>query len=113
MVGRNWYRRCKELVDNYEPDLPYFDILDLRLAQGGLDIAAHYCKASVARRGRLDVVLSTKELPEDRQGALIEDVERGYRAEINPFVWQTDTCIGEWHYNREVFERKSYMRADA
>ncbi|WP_423065178.1 alpha-L-fucosidase [Devosia sp. CN2-171] len=48
-----------------------------------------------------------------RQGALVEDVERGYRAEIVPHVWQTDTCIGEWHYNRQVFERKGYMKADA
>jgi alpha-L-fucosidase len=78
-----------------------------------LDIAAHYYNASVARRGSLDVVLNTKELPPDRQGALVEDVERGYRAEIVPHVWQTDTCIGEWHYNRQVFERKAYMKADA
>jgi alpha-L-fucosidase len=113
MFVRNWYRRCKELVDKYQPDLLYFDNFDLPLGQAGLDIAAHYYNASVARRGRLDVVLNTKELPEDRQGALVEDVERGYRAEIIPFVWQTDTCIGEWHYNREVLERKSYMRADA
>lgn len=59
------------------------------------------------------MVLNTKELAANRQGALVEDVERGYRAEIVPHVWQTDTCIGEWHYNRQVFERKSYMKADA
>lgn len=110
---RNWYRRCKELIDKYEPDLLYFDNFDLPLGQAGLDIAAHYYNASVARRGSLEVVLNTKELPADRQGALVEDVERGYRAEIVPHVWQTDTCIGEWHYNRQVFERKSYMKADA
>ena len=110
---RNWYRRCKDLIDSYEPDLLYFDNFDLPLGQAGLDIAAHYYNASVARRGRLDVVLNTKELPEDRQGALVEDVERGYRAEIVPHAWQTDTCIGDWHYNRQVFERKGYMTADA
>jgi len=110
---RNWYRRCKELVDRYDPDLLYFDNFDLPLGQAGLDIAAHYYNASVARRGGLDVVLNTKELPHERQGALVEDVERGYRAEIVPHVWQTDTCIGEWHYNRQVFERKSYMKADS
>jgi alpha-L-fucosidase len=110
---RNWYRRCKELIDKYEPDLLYFDNFDLPLGQAGLDIAAHFYNSSIARRNTLDVVLNTKELPADRQGALVEDVERGYRAEIVPYVWQTDTCIGEWHYNRQVFERKSYMKADA
>jgi alpha-L-fucosidase len=59
------------------------------------------------------VVLNTKELAADRQGALVEDVERGFRSSIVPEVWQTDTCIGEWHYKREIFERKAYMRADA
>ena len=86
---RNWYRRCKQLIDKYEPDLLYFDNFDLPLGQAGLDIAAHYYNASVARRGSLDVVLNTKELSPDRQGALVEDVERGYRAEVVPHGSQT------------------------
>jgi alpha-L-fucosidase len=40
-------------------------------------------------------------------------VERGYRSEILPHPWQTDTCIGDWHYNRKRFLEKSYMPADA
>lgn len=110
---RNWYRRCKELMDRYRPDLVYFDNFDLPLGQAGLDIAAHFYNSSVQRDGQLEVVLNSKELLPDRQGALIEDVERGYRAEIVPHVWQTDTCIGEWHYKRDIFERKAYMDADA
>jgi alpha-L-fucosidase len=43
----------------------------------------------------------------------VEDVERGYRSDIVPHAWQTDTCIGEWHYKREIFEKKAYMGADA
>jgi alpha-L-fucosidase len=110
---RNWYRRCKDLIDRYTPDLVYFDNFDLPLGWAGLEIAAHYYNSALARRGALDVVLTTKELHPDRQGAVVEDVERGYRAEIVPHVWQTDTCLGEWHYKRELFERKSYMGADA
>ena len=52
-------------------------------------------------------------LPEDRAPAVVEDVERGFRAEVVPHPWQTDTCIGDWHYNRERFLKKSYMPADA
>jgi len=110
---RDWFRRCKDLIDRYDPDLIYFDNFDLPLGQAGLDIAAHFYNRSIATRGGLDVVLNTKELAADRQGALVEDVERGFRAGIVPEVWQTDTCIGEWHYKREIFERKAYMRADA
>jgi alpha-L-fucosidase len=110
---RDWFRRCKDLIDSYDPDLVYFDNFDLPLGQAGLDIAAHFYNRSIATRGGLDVVLNTKELAADRQGALVEDVERGFRSSIVPDVWQTDTCIGEWHYKREIFERKAYMRADA
>jgi alpha-L-fucosidase len=58
-------------------------------------------------------VVNCKELPENRQGAVVEDVERGFRAEIVPHPWQTDTCLGDWHYNRVRFTEKSYMHAAA
>ena len=48
-------------------------------------------------------VLNCKMLPEDLRAAVVEDVERGYRSEVVPHPWQTDTCIGDWHYNRERF----------
>jgi alpha-L-fucosidase len=43
----------------------------------------------------------------------VEDVERGFRADIVPHPWQTDTCIGDWHYNRARYNDKSYMGAAA
>ena len=37
---------------------------------------------------------------------------RGYRARRRqrhpPVPWQTDTCIGDWHYDRRVFEEHRY-----
>jgi alpha-L-fucosidase len=39
------------------------------------------------------------------------DVERGLRSEISPEPWQTDTCIGDWHYDRRIFEEKRYLPA--
>jgi alpha-L-fucosidase len=110
---RQWYLRCKDLIDSYKPDLLYFDNFDLPLGQAGLDIAAHYYNASLAWHGKLDVVINTKNLPEDRRAAVIEDVERGFRSDIVPHPWQTDTCIGDWHYNREKYDNKSYMSAQA
>lgn len=111
---RNWFRRCKDLIDSYKPDLLYFDNFDLPLGQAGLDMAAHFYNASLQwHGGKLEAVLNTKELPPERFGALVEDVERGYRSDIVPHVWQTDTCIGEWHYKREIFDTKSYMSAAA
>ncbi len=110
---RQWYLRCKDLIDSYQPDLLYFDNFDLPLGQAGLDIAAHYYNSSLRWSDKLDVVLNTKNLPDDRKGAVVEDVERGFRSDIEPHAWQTDTCIGDWHYNRAHFTNKSYVKADA
>jgi alpha-L-fucosidase len=41
----------------------------------------------------------------------VEDVERGQRDGIEPLPWQTCTCIGDWHYNRGVFDNHQYKSA--
>jgi len=109
---RMWWLRCKDLIDSYQPDLLYFDNTGLPLGQAGLDMAAHFYNSTLARAGALPV-LNAKMLPEEHRAALVEDVERGFRSEVVPHPWQTDTCIGDWHYNRERFLDKSYMPADA
>jgi alpha-L-fucosidase len=108
---RRWFLRCRDLIDSYQPDLLYFDNDGLPLGQAGLDIAAHFYNASMAWHGKLEAVLNTKGLPAERRPALVEDVERGSRESIQPQPWQTDTCIGDWHYNRSVFDNHRYKSA--
>ena len=36
------------------------------------------------------------------------DIERGKSDRLEPYPWQTDTCIGGWHYNRGTYERHGY-----
>jgi alpha-L-fucosidase len=110
---RQWYLRCKDLIDSYQPDLLYFDNTGLPLGQAGLDMTAHFYNSSSARHGSLQAVVNCKMLPDDRRAAVVEDVERGFRSDVVPHPWQTDTCIGDWHYNRERFLQKSYVPADA
>jgi alpha-L-fucosidase len=109
---RQWYLRCKDLIDSYKPDLVYFDNFDLPLGQAGLDITAHYYNASRQwNGGRLEAVVNVK--PEHGRvvPGVVPDVERGLRSDINPVVWQTCTCIGSWHYDRRIFEQKRYLPA--
>jgi alpha-L-fucosidase len=108
---RQWYLRCKDLIDSYQPDLVYFDNFDLPLGQAGLDVTAHYYNSSIKWHGSLQAVVNCKALPENRRAAVVEDVERGFRADIVPHPWQTDTCIGDWHYNRARYTDKSYANA--
>ena len=105
-----WWLRCKDLIDSYRPDLLYFDNSGLPLGQAGLDMAAHYYNSSLSWHGGLPV-LNCKMLPEDRRPAVVEDVERGFRSEVVPHPWQTDTCIGDWHYRRSTFEQHKYKSA--
>ena len=56
-------------------------------------------------------MINGKGLPPERRAGLVEDVERGGRNSIQPLPWQTDTCIGDWHYNRGVFTDHRYKSA--
>ena len=109
---RRWFLRCQELVDKYQPDLLYFDDTELPLAQAGLDIAAHFYNANIGQRGVLEAVLTSKGLQPDHAGAMVLDIERGRADRILPAAWQTDTCIGDWHYRRETFEQHKYKSAE-
>jgi alpha-L-fucosidase len=84
----------------------------LPLGQAGLDVTAWYYNASRSwNDGKLDVVVTGKELTAQQRTALVEDVERGFSDILRPLPWQTDTCLGNWHYDRSLFERHGYKSA--
>jgi alpha-L-fucosidase len=110
----NFYDRTVELINKYEPELVYFDDTILPLwpvSDAGLKIAAHLYNSSIARHGKLEAVLFGKILNEAQRRTMVWDVERGASDRIEPLPWQTDTCIGDWHYNRTVYDRKQYKSA--
>jgi len=104
-----WFLRCQDLIDQYKPDLVYFDNFALPLGQAGLDIAAHYYNASLAwHDSRHEAVLNIKGVSPERRSAVIDDIERGVAEGIREAPWQTDTCIGAWHYERRLYEQNQY-----
>jgi alpha-L-fucosidase len=106
---RTWFLRCKELVDKYKPDMLYFDDTELPLGQTGLDITAHYYNANMRwHKGNEEAVVAAKEYTPEHMGASMLDIERGRAQGILDAPWQTDTCIGEWHYKRSIFEQHKY-----
>lgn len=95
--GLSWYRRTKELIDKYDPDLLYFDGA---LPQGdfGLNIAAHYYNHNIKTRARLDGVLTVKNRSKPLPGFTV-DVEAGGVQGMMPDPWQVDTSINPgWFY---------------
>ena len=108
-----WFLRCKDLLDTYQPDMLYFDNTELPLGQTGLDITAHFYNSNMRRNGgKLEAVVFGKEFVPQHRGAAALDLERGRSNDILPLPWQTDTCIGDWHYNIDTFEQHKYKSAE-
>ncbi|MGN6424815.1 MAG: alpha-L-fucosidase [Asticcacaulis sp.] len=108
---KKWLARSNDLIDKYQPDLVYYDDTALPLEQAGLDATAYYYNQSLKWHGKLDVVATGKKLSDLQRRAITEDVERGYSDSLRPIPWQTDTCIGNWHYDRPLYERNGYKSA--
>lgn len=107
-------KRTIDLIDNYNPDLIYFDDTALPLhpvSDAGLKIAAHFYNKSIKEKGSLEAVLFGKILDEQQRKCMVWDIERGQSNNIEPLPWQTDTCIGSWHYNKPVFDNHKYKSA--
>ena len=109
-----FFNRTIDLIDKYEPDLIYFDDSQLPLwpiNDAGLRIAAHLYNKSIQKKGSLQAVLTGKILDENQRKAMVWDIERGQSNTIEPLPWQTDTCLGDWHYDRSIYDRKGYKTA--
>ncbi|MFB9843172.1 alpha-L-fucosidase [Mucilaginibacter ginsenosidivorans] len=99
---KHWFLRIKDLVDQYQPDLLYCDGA-IPFEEHGLSMLAHLYNQSAAKNGGIAQSVYTSKRAEDSQvGTCVFDVERGVVDSIWPRPWQTDTCIGDWHYNRDT-----------
>ena len=55
--------------------------------------------------------MTCKDVSSDPRRALVLDRERGAQQGIETLPWQTDTCIGNWHYERSLFDQHKYKTA--
>jgi alpha-L-fucosidase len=109
-----FFKRTIDLIDKYDPDVVYFDDTVLPLypiSDVGLKIAAHLYNKSIKTKGSLQAVINGKILNEQQRKCMVWDIERGQSNNIEPLPWQTDTCIGSWHYNKPIFDNHRYKSA--
>jgi len=93
-----YFHRIKDLVDSYQPDLLYTD--------GGMEfggfglatVAELYNVGPIDQHGNSEAVYTSKTKADCDSGICVLDHERGVADNISPAPWQTDTCIGQWHY---------------
>ena len=103
---KNFYDRTRDLIDQHNPDLLYFDDSLLPLGWGGMNIGAYFYNNSLGKNGgKLQAVLNVKDVPDRLATAVVADYERGLTAEIMKYPWQSETCIGGWHYLRYLYEK--------
>jgi alpha-L-fucosidase len=56
-------------------------------------------------------VLDLKEVPEPIWGTLTRDFEMSLADTLQKEPWQTEVCIGSWHYERAHLENHTYQKA--
>ena len=109
------YNRTVQLINDYDPDIVYFDDTYLPLwpvSDAGLKILAHGYNHSAARNGgQSQIVFTGKVLTDWQKNTLLWDVERGAPDAIQERPWQTCTCIGNWHYDKHIYYQDRYKSA--
>ncbi|MGH9584145.1 MAG: alpha-L-fucosidase [Bryobacteraceae bacterium] len=103
---RNFYDRTRDLVDQHNPDLLYFDDRLFPLGWGGMNIGAYFYNHSKRlNAGKVEGVINIKMVPPHLSKAVVADIERGIASSILPYPWQSETCIGQWHYLRALYNK--------
>ncbi|MGO9969022.1 MAG: alpha-L-fucosidase [Bryobacteraceae bacterium] len=103
---REWFLRARDLIDQHQPDL-YYEDGGIPFGRWGRSLVAHYYNQSLrGHPGQVEVVYTGKRRSECASGLCVLDVERGVVDEIELEPFQTDTCIGDWHYNRDAVYKR-------
>jgi alpha-L-fucosidase len=97
-----YFNRIKDLIDQHQPDLLYTDG-GIPFEEYGLSTVAELYNVSAKyHQNRVEAVYCSKQATDCTSGTCLLDHERGVMDSISPDPWQTDTCIGDWHYKRGI-----------
>lgn len=92
--AQNWLNKVKEVIQNYQPDLIYFDnklnILDEKYR---LDFLQYYYNYADSIKQEVVVTYKAKDL---KEGSGILDLERARMSDKKDFLWITDDSI-DWN----------------
>jgi len=88
-----------DLIDKYQPTALHgwpFAVEDY-----GLKVVSHlYNVSAQLHGGKTESIYTSKDNTDCAVGTCLLDHERGVSDGIAKNPWQTDTCIGQWHYKR-------------
>ncbi|WP_258098922.1 alpha-L-fucosidase [Marinoscillum pacificum] len=98
----NWLGKLKEVIDNYSPDLIYFDGELSKLPDSlKLQFVTHYLNHAAANDKGVVITHKNGELPKE---VSLKDLEKGRMDEKTDYFWLTDETIahGSWSYTETL-----------
>ena len=108
-----YFNRIKDLLDQYHPDLVFFDDPKLPLGETGLNLAAHFYNANrQGHDGRLEAVIVADGLSVVEQQAVVNNLERNMSLDLLKTPWNKGNCLGPWHYSVADYNR-GYQKTSA
>src|SRR5690606_17355468 len=99
---KNWLGEVKEVIDNYSPDLIYFDSkLDKLPDSLKRQFVAYYFNHSYAQDKQVVITHKEGELP---RSVSLEDLEKGRMKDKTEEFWLTDetVSVGSWSYTNDL-----------
>jgi len=103
---KNFYDRTCDLIDQHDPDLLYFDNPRFPMGWGGMNAGAYYYNHNLRTHGgKMEGVITIKEVPEPWVKCAVVDYERALTNKIMEYTWQSETCLGDWHYDRALYDK--------
>jgi alpha-L-fucosidase len=93
-----YFNRVKDLLDQHQPDLLYTDGGIVYEGLGLGTVAEEYNVGPTDWKGNAEGIYFSKTPTDCATGTCVLDRERTVANVISPVPWQTDTCIGGWHY---------------
>jgi alpha-L-fucosidase len=104
---KDWLGQLKEVIDNYSPDLIYFDSQTQKIPENyKKEFAAYYFNDAVAKNKQVVFTHKEGEFPKT---VSLEDFEKGRMNKITKDFWLTDetVSIGSWSYTNTLGLKKT------
>ena len=100
--NNDWFGQLKEVIDNYSPDLIYFDSQTQKIPESyKKKFAAYYFNDAEAKNKQVVFTHKEGEFP---KSVSLEDFEKGRMNKITKEFWLTDetVSVGSWSYTNTL-----------
>ena len=103
-----WNAKLEEVIDQYHPDIIWFDSWLHRIPESNRQrFAAYYLNAAAERDQEVVITYKQEDMP---QNVGVVDFEKGRMDELTDYTWLTDdtisagqwTTTGSWSYTEEL-----------